>query len=192
MELKEYVEKVEWLCIDFDKEYGHQCVDLIKHYSQNVLWIKLWSFWGSAKTWWENKSNTFKPEIFKKNEYYGDNIPEAGDIIFFRTTTSYWHTAIVLSASMDWIRVLEQNVGNWDWKWQDDRIKIWLYNYNNVMGWYSSIKKTEKDKEFLEKIEKAKALWIFNWKDLDKPATRAEVALMCLKVFELISENKKD
>lgn len=188
MNLKEYVEKVEWLCIDFDKEYGHQCVDLIKHYSQNVLWIKLWSFWGSAKTWWENRENTFKPEVFKKNEYYWDNIPEAGDIIFFRTTTSYWHTAVVLSANKDSIKVLEQNVWNWDWKWNDDRIKIWLYNYNNVMGWYSSIKKTEKDKEFEEKIEKAKTLWIFNWKDLDKPATRAEVAIMCLRIYDLICE----
>ena len=187
MDLKEYAKKVEWLCIDFDKEYGHQCVDLIKHYALNVLWIKLGSFWGSAKTWWENKENTFKPEIFKKNEYYRDNIPEAWDIIFFNTNTSYWHTAVVLNANKDWIKVLEQNVWNWDWKWSDDRVKIWLYNYNNVMGWYSVIK-TEKDKEFLEKIEKAKTLWIFNWKDLDKPATRAEVALMCLRTYDLICE----
>ena len=187
MNLKEYVEKVKDTLIDYDGMYGSQCVDLVKHYSQNVLWIKLWSFWGSAKTWWENKENTFKPEIFKKNEYYRDNVPEAWDIIFFKTNTPYWHTAVVLSASKDWIEVLEQNVGNWDWKWYDDRVKIWLYNYNNVMGWYSVIK-SEKDKEFLEKIEKAKTLWIFNWKDLDKPATRAEVALMCLRTYELMFE----
>jgi len=187
MNLKEYVKKVEGLCIDYDWIYGYQCVDLIKHYSQNVLWIKLWGFWGSAKTWWLNKENTFKPEIFKKEEYYWDNIPEAWDIIFFKTNTPYWHTAVVISASKDWIEVLEQNVGDGTWKGFKNRVKIWLYNYNNVMWWYSLIK-SEKDKEFLEKIEKVKNLGIFNWKNVDKPATRWEVALMCLRIFELIGK----
>ena len=66
MNLQEYAKKVEWLCIDFDKEYGHQCVDLIRHYAQNVLKFNLWVFGWSAKTGWFNRSNTFDKKFFNK------------------------------------------------------------------------------------------------------------------------------
>lgn len=66
MELKEYEKKVEWLCIDFDKEYGHQFVALIRHYAQNVLKFNLWVFGGSAKTGWFNRVNTFEKKFFDK------------------------------------------------------------------------------------------------------------------------------
>ena len=33
-----------------------------------------------------------------------------------------------------------------------------------------------------------KLFWIFNWKDWDKPATRAEVAIMCMRTYDLVCE----
>lgn len=189
MELKEYVEKVEWLCIDFDKEYGHQCVDLIKHYTQNVLWIKLWSFWGSAKTGWNNTYNTFPESQFEK---IADKSKfQVWDIIFWNRWT-YWHVAIITKIFGNWaFEVIEQNVWNWDWKWADDCVKLSVYpNYNDVLWVYRF--KGKMSQEMEEKLSKAQELWIWNWKELDRPATRAEVALMCLRIFELVKENKKD
>lgn len=195
MELKEYAKKVEWLCIDFDKEYGHQCVDLIRHYTQNVLKFNLWVFGGSAKTGWFNRSNTFDKKFFDKIIFTKNwEIPPEGAILFSKMNTTWWHVSIVLEATADYITVLEQNVGSWDWKWTDDCVKISKINYNEVVGWYifknQEIK--EEPTEFEKLLEEAKNLWIWNWKNPEKQANRWEVALMCLKVFELVSENKKD
>ncbi len=41
MNLSEYVKKVENTTIDYDGAYGHQCVDLIKNYTKNVLDYRL-------------------------------------------------------------------------------------------------------------------------------------------------------
>jgi len=192
MNLKEYVKKVEGLCIDYDWIYGHQCVDLIKHYSQNVLWIKLWSFGGSARNWWLNKENTFKEEFFEKIDLSNNNIPTPWDIIFWNKW-KYWHVAIVIEANLAIITVLEQNMGNWDWKGLDDCIKITKYRYEDIYWWYrfrnfTEIKETMETSEFDKKIQKAVEFWIFNWKDLNNPATRWETALMCLRIFELLEK----
>ena len=124
------------------KAYWTQCVALAKHYSQNVIWVTIWSFGGSAKTWWENKSNTFPeflwdriPNDIKKPE----QVPQIWDIIFFETGTQYDHVAIVQQAPawVNQIKVFEQNTGNWDGSWYDDRARVNTYTYNNCLGWYS-------------------------------------------------------
>ena len=182
MELKEYAKKVEWLCIDFDKEYGHQFVALIRHYAQNVLKFNLWVFGGSAKTGWFNRVNTFDKKFFDKIIFTKNwEIPPEGAILFSKMNTTWWHVSIVLEATADYITVLEQNVGSWDWKWTDDCVKISKINYNEVVGWYifknQEIKK--EPTEFEKLLEEAKNLGIWNWKNVDKPATRWEVAVMC-------------
>ena len=187
MNLQEYVKKVEWLCIDYDWMYWHQCVDLIKHFSQNVLNFKLWSFWWSAKSWWKNILNTFPAEKFQKIINTPKAIPEPWDITFFNIW-EYWHVAIVLDADLQKIKVLEQNVGNWDWQGQDDWVKIWNYDYKNVLGWYHYIKQPIDISETQKILDEAKNLWIWNWKDWDKPASRAEVALMIMKMKELLGK----
>ena len=191
MNLQEYAKKVEWLCIDFDKEYGHQCVDLIRHYAQNVLKFNLWVFGWSAKTGWFNRSNTFDKKFFNKIIFTKNwEIPPAGAILFSKMNTTWWHVSIVLEATADYITVLEQNVGSWDWKWIDDCVKISKISYDEVVGWYvfknQEIKK--EPTEFEKLIDEAKSLEIFNWKDINKPATRWEVALMCLRTYELMFE----
>ena len=66
MDLKGFVDKYNNKLIDVDKVYGHQCVDLVKQYTIDVFWITLWTFGGSAKTWWENASNTFPEKQWEK------------------------------------------------------------------------------------------------------------------------------
>ena len=163
MELKEYAKKVEWLCIDFDKEYGHQCVDLIRHYAQNVLKFNLWVFGGSAKTGWFNRVNTFEKKFFDKIFFTKNwEIPPAGAILFSKMNTTWWHVSI----------------------------KISKISYDEIAWWYIfKNQKTKKEPtEFEKLLEEAKNLWIWNWENADKPATRWEVALMCMKVFDLLKK----
>jgi len=154
MNLKEYVKKVEWTLIDYDWVYWSQCVDLIKNYTATVLNIRLWTFWGSAKTGWENKSNTFDPDIWEKIENnFNDpeQIPKEWDIIFF-WNWKYWHVAIVLESYV-WVNrllILDQNTWNGDWFWQDDIIKVQHTTYWNVLGWYSL--KDEVSEEYLYEL----------------------------------------
>ena len=147
MNLQKYTKKVLWTLIDYDWVRWSQCVDLIKSYTNEVYKIRLWTFWWSAKSWWLNKSNTFKKDIWdripndKKNS---DQVPKPWDIIFFEWT-KYWHVAIVLSA-IKWenkVTVLEQNMWDWNWYWLDDKVSIWAHTYTKsklwlkVSWWYS-------------------------------------------------------
>ncbi len=185
MNLNEYVKKVENTTIDYDGVYGHQCVDLIKNYTKNVLDYRLWSFWGSAASWWVNYMNTFPSKDFERvvNDFSNpDQVPAVGDIIFIKTPYIYDHVAIVLDAPVgeNYIRVLEQNVGNGDGRGYDDRVKIGTYTYSNVLGWYHFRKKQQKirDTISLEWAKKAMEKWIWNGRNPKKPATREEVATM--------------
>ena len=156
MNLEEYTLSVLWKNIDYDWIWGSQCVDLIKNYTNTVLDIRLWTFWGSAKTGWANESNTFPTEQWDKifNDFNQPNqIPEAWDIIFWNTW-EYWHTAIVTDAYWNWIEVLEQNVWNWDWYWADDAVKISIRNYTNILGWFKLRKENIHEVDIVEENER--------------------------------------
>lgn len=191
MNLQEYSKKVEWLCIDFDNEFWHQCVDLIRHYSQNVLKFNLWVFGWSAKTGWFNRVWTFNKKFFDKVIFTKNGeIPPTWAILFSKMNTTWGHVSIVLEATADYIMVLEQNVGvwkyGWNWKGIDDCVKISKIDYNEVVGWYI-FKKQEVKKEpteFEKLLEEAKNLEIWNGKDGDKNLLRKEWAIMGLKVYK--------
>ena len=151
MDIKTYVKQVEWTLIDYDWVYGSQCVDLIKNYTATVLNIRLWTFWGSARSGWENKSNTFPEDIWEKivnNFSDKDQIPKEWDIVFWNTG-KYWHVAIVLDAYGNAIEVLEQNVGNGNWIGQDDAIEVNTKSYHDILGWY---KLKENNQDIIKKL----------------------------------------
>ncbi len=146
--LSSYIKKKQWSYIDYDKAYGSQCVDLAKDYAKDVLWISLWSFWGSAKTGWYNKSNTFSSKKWQKiinNPNDKNQTPNRWDIVFFEGWNfhpEYGHVAVIINASA-WektIEVLEQNwgSGNWNGKWEN-AIRLKNYSYNWVAWWYRKI-----------------------------------------------------
>lgn len=138
--IEQYLLSVAGKQIDVDWVYWHQCVDLAKHFASNVWNRPLGSFGGSAKTWWDNSSQTFPDSDFIKieNDISNPNqVPSPWDMVFFNIW-EYWHVAIILEAPV-WqnkIRVIEQNVGNWDGQWYDDRVVVWEYKYTNVLWWY--------------------------------------------------------
>lgn len=120
-----------------------QCVAIVKHYVKDVIGISLGRFWGSAKTGWFNKSNTFPSSdwIRTPNDISNSNqLPSVGDVIFFKTNTQWDHVAIVRKTFKEnKVEVFEQNTGNWDGKGYDDRARVNTYTYNDCYGWYTPI-----------------------------------------------------
>lgn len=140
MNLSEFIWKYNNQSIDVDWVYWSQCVDLIKKYTIDVFWITLWTFWWSAKSGWNNKSNTFPEDEWEKieNNYDDeDQTPKAWDIIFWWYGT-YGHVWIVINwfKGENKIEVFNQNTGNWNWTWYDDRSRIENNTYNQCLGWY--------------------------------------------------------
>lgn len=139
--LEQYIRKNAGTLIDYDWVYGSQCVDLIKHYSKNVLWIPLGTFWGSARTGWQNRSNTFTTEKWEwvvNDKTRPDQVPNIWDVIFFNIW-DYGHVAIVRSADpgRHTFEVFEQNTGDANGYGYDDRCRVNTYNYSLVYGWYT-------------------------------------------------------
>jgi len=172
MKIKEYISKFENSTEIMETKYfWTQCVALAKHFSLNVLNIKLSSFWGSAYTGWLNLKNTFKSHLWNKivNDLNDKNqVPPVGSIIFFDKTKKngyYWHVAVVTKAILwkAYFEVINQNVWNWNWKWYDDSVKIskFYYKKDKVSGWYvkkETSVKIDYEKKYFELIEKLKNL----------------------------------
>ena len=136
--LDKYVSKHKNTVIDYDNVYWHQCVDLIKNYSREVIWERLGTFWWSARSGWLNEYNTFPKDTWNKITYKEREIPEKWDIIFF-DVWEYGHVGIVTNADINYIKVFEQNTGNGDWVGYDDRCRTNTYDYSNIYGWYRPI-----------------------------------------------------
>jgi len=184
MNLKEYVKKYNnSTIIEENPSWGTQCVALSKHFSNVVLGIRLWSFWGSAYTGWLNKRNTFKKDLWERveNDLTDPNqIPPIWAIGFLAPTKNnkYWHTFIITKAEkwQNYFEVFEQNVWSWNWNWYDDRAKKWKYKYSSrFLGWYHkkykdvSVEKIiENWNEFLKSInqEQAKKIKILEKENL--------------------------
>lgn len=81
-------------CIDYDRVYGVQCVDLIKHYVKNVLELEPQSI-GNAIEYY-NKRN--KINYLKTNFNWIDNtpsfVPKKGDICVFTSKSGHGHVAV--------------------------------------------------------------------------------------------------
>ena len=162
MKLEEYIERYNNSRQIYElKRWWTQCVAQVKHYSDLVLWVKLWTFWWSAYTGWLNKRNTFKKDIWRKvkNDLNNPNqVPPAGAIGFMKPTkyNKYWHTFTIIKAEKwkDYFEVFEQNVWSWNWVGYDDRAKKWKYRYNkNFLGWYEKIENNIQVEKIVEKAD---------------------------------------
>lgn len=152
MNLFEYKKEVIGELIDFDWYYGAQCVDLIRHYTQEVLETVIIPKGNAAdlyhQNWWAS---------WEKIDNDGNDInqtPNRGDIVFWDWGI-YWHTAVVLQAYewIDQIDVLEQNTWDWNWYGGDDAVKESSQRYWWILGWYRLINNEEETmKEFWPNI----------------------------------------
>ena len=119
---KEFKDKWLWKRIDYDRAYWYQCVDLIKQYADECLWMwKIWAIWNA-----KDVPNWSFWKKFTKIVWMNDIMQ--WDIIV-KTNSKYWHIAVVDRVVWDKIYVLEQN-GSWknsgSGTW-DNAIRVYAY-----------------------------------------------------------------
>jgi len=141
----------------FKNDYGAQCVLLVKKFSEQVLGINLWYFGWSAKAWYENNYDTFDSRLWDKIPNTPDGVPSPGSLIFFKWNnfSKYGHVAVVVSATVNEVVVLEQNgwagTGSWEWT---DAIRLNTYGYSQVQWWMTSTQKVNQPLTLDEAIKK--------------------------------------
>ena len=139
MSLKEFIEKYNWKAVDIDWVYWHQWEDLVKRYAIDVLWIKLQSFWGSAKNGWNNTYNTFSESQFEK--ITDKSKFQVWDIIFW-DRWKYWHVAIITKIFWNWMFEAET---------ENDLMIMWDYQCILIIMMFF---------EFIDSKKK----WVKKWK----------------------------
>lgn len=175
------------------EKLGTQCVAQAKHYSKKVNWITLKGFNGSALQGWK----TWSPFVwtpYTRVEYKKWMTPSVWDIIFFDLGTEYGHVCIVdEGTTTTTLARLEQNMGNGDGQWYDDRMTQRKTNYKGVVWWYTLKPTVWSGVPSLESeaIKRAMKLWITNGIDMDKTATREEVVKMCIRTLEIVENMLK-
>ena len=122
---KEFRDKFLWTRIDYDNNYGYQCVDLIKLYLDVCLW-----WWKVGALW---NANQVPKNLEKK--WFWKLDPKKTMIqwdIIVHTQWIYWHIAIVDHILNDRVWVLEQNwtwKNSWSWEnWNEIRLKDYPIN----------------------------------------------------------------
>lgn len=80
--------------IDYDKVYGVQCVDLIKHYVKNVLGIEPQSIGNAIEYYNKRKTSTYLTKNFTWHGNTPEFIPKKGDICVFTSKTGHGHVAV--------------------------------------------------------------------------------------------------
>lgn len=110
-------------------------VDLVKHYTKEVFKYTLWTFGWSAKIWFANTSNTFPAKDFIKIE---PKDLQKWDIVFWDwwKYSKYGHTWIVLENRWNTLLCLDQNNWTWTWKWKENAVRIFEYDFTNIVWWY--------------------------------------------------------
>lgn len=95
-------------------ELWRQCVAGCKNYIKELYGITQWSWWGSAYTWRQNKTNAFPDTQRKTTLYKAWMIAPQWAIVFFKPDASNGncgHVAIVDSWTQTGMKILEQNGG---------------------------------------------------------------------------------
>lgn len=116
-----------------------ECVALAKLASREIHGITLWSFWWSAKSGWENKSNTFSSDKWVKIPNTPTWVPQEWDLVFW-SFGKYGHVAVFDSWNVNSMITLSQNSTGklWNVKW--DEIIAKSYSYKDCLWWYRPIK----------------------------------------------------
>ena len=111
MNTKEFIEKYNGKYVDFDKNYGNQCVDLFRFYNRDVLDISQPRSVNGAKDFWSNySSDSILNQNFTKISNTPEFIAEPGDVMIWNGYYGPWgHIAIVTKADINKFTCLSQN-----------------------------------------------------------------------------------
>jgi len=161
MTIKELQEKWEGKTYAENPAYWFQCVAWAKCAIKELYWINLKWFGWSAHNWFV----TWSP--FGAGRTKAINTPNAIPTpwsVIFRARSwqlPYWHVAVVVSADVNNVTVIEQNAKTGNGKWiGGDAITTRTHDYRWVSGWYSYQLqlKEEMDPDIQALIDD----WIFN------------------------------
>lgn len=91
----------------FEGTYVGECVSLVKNYIRDVLGVHPKAA-GNAKDYWLNRNTAYIKSLFTAIPNTPEFIPKKGDV-FVRTSGTYGHIGIVISATKDYFYTIEQN-----------------------------------------------------------------------------------
>lgn len=194
------------------KELWHQCVSLVKLFAQEVWFPIKWFSW-SALRWWETDS-PFVGTEWVRVENSINAIPTNWSIIFFDKTTTnpYGHVAVVDSADVNNIVLVEQNAGSGNGNGIGanaiTRRTVWYTARawrGKCLGWYTmpvknTIPKLEEDISLLnaeeriyrEEVIRTGIQWVFIDHKWDEPITKWQVkSLIDTAVVRIIERLSK-
>ena len=112
MTLDEFVKKYLGKKVDYDGQYGAQCVDLFRQYCKDVLGIPhTGGVIGASELYTKYEALPLEVKHFERIPYKAGMLPEAGDTVLFAPTKNnrFGHVAIVISADENEMLVFEQD-----------------------------------------------------------------------------------
>ncbi|MDR2731409.1 MAG: CHAP domain-containing protein [Treponema sp.] len=119
--------------IDFDGQFGAQCVDLIRQYFRDVwdMSIQPEGVIGAQEFYLNHEQRPIQKVYTERVEYKkGQNIPSGAVVVFGNAgTNKFGHIGICIRAESDIIYLLEQD------GFRQDGVKISAWGYNNVLGY---------------------------------------------------------
>ena len=132
MSLDDFIKKYDGQAVDYDKNFGPQCVDLYRQYVKEVLGYPQSPPVVGAKDIWD----TYLPEYFKRIENTPTGIPEKGDIIIFGTGLGkYGHVAIYIEGTLTKFTSFDQNYP------LGSLCHSQGHTYSGVLGWLTPLQK---------------------------------------------------
>jgi hypothetical protein len=140
--LKEFVEKYKGKPVDFDRQYGAQCVDLARQYFKEV-----WGFTkqpegviGAQEFFFKHESRPLQRELCNCTAYE-KTPPPVGAVVIFKSSNNneFGHIAICLEADSLGVIVFEQDgIANAKALKEGREQKgayIGSWNYERLVGW---------------------------------------------------------
>ena len=143
MNLTDFVEKYKGKPVDFDGQYGAQCVDLARQYMKEV-----WGFSrqpegvvGAADFFFKHGERPIQWELCNCTPYTGTIQPPIGTLLIFKSsgTNQYGHIAICLNTTSQNMTVFEQDGIANAAALKDGKPQKGAYtgtwNYDRLVGW---------------------------------------------------------
>jgi hypothetical protein len=130
--LEEFVEAHLGSKVDFDGQYGAQCVDLARQY-----WEEVWDVpqppgvIGATDFFIRHEERPRQMQHMDRHNYIAGSVPPKGAVVVFgpTATNQYGHIGICIDATQDSIQLFEQN------GFKQDGAKISVWKYDCVLGW---------------------------------------------------------
>jgi hypothetical protein len=118
--------------VDFDGQFGAQCVDLFRQYNKDVFgYPHTGGVEGAKDLYLRYDSLPEEQKRYERIRYFEGNTPQAGDVIIWDATPTnkYGHVAIVLYPSRKNVIVYEQD------GFRQDGAKVAVRKYDRCLGW---------------------------------------------------------